>query len=63
MKNKDIVKKTITEWEKETGVKILDPDGFDRSNPNLYDLEFTKEEFIKGVLGSTIESKWGNCRM
>jgi hypothetical protein len=49
----DEIKKTINEWEKETGITVIDPDGFDRKNPVLYKLTFTKEEFMKGAMWST----------
>ena len=48
-------KKTIPEWEEEYGVDILDPDGFDRSDPNLYEKKFTKEEFEEGLMYCTIQ--------
>jgi len=47
------VKKTISEWGKEIGVKIIDPAGFDRSDPELNKRKFTKEEFIDGMVSST----------
>ena len=50
-------KHTIFEWEEITGIKILDPDGFNRKDPKLYSRLFTKEEFEKGVIFSTIEWK------
>lgn len=50
-------KKTINEWEKIFDVQILDPDGFDRTDPNLYDREFTREEFQHGMMLSTCMSR------
>jgi hypothetical protein len=50
-------KKTINEWEKVFDVVIYDPDGFDRSNPNLYNELFTRDEFLKGMYLSTIMMK------
>ena len=50
-------KKTIPEWEKEYDVEILDPDGFDRSDHNLYEKKFTKEEFEEGLMYCTIQFK------
>lgn len=47
-------KKTIEEWAEEFDVKVLDPDGFDRTDPNLYNKKFTIEEFKKGLMSSTI---------
>jgi hypothetical protein len=53
------LKKTIEEWSKEYGIKVLDPDGFDRSDPNLMNEKFTKKEFEEGLWTSTI--MWKNC--
>ena len=44
---------TIEEWELFFQVKILDPDGFDRKNPNLYNEKFTCDEFKAGLERST----------
>jgi hypothetical protein len=46
-------RKTIPEWQEEFDVFVVDPDGFDRSNPDLYFELFTEEEFMKGLLRST----------
>lgn len=48
------MKKTIKEWEKEFNVTILDPDGFDRSDPNLKERLFYREEFLAGMARSTV---------
>jgi hypothetical protein len=48
------IKKTIGEWAKERGIKVLDPDGFDRTRPDLWEMIFTEDEFEKGLMGSTI---------
>lgn len=55
MKECDL-KKTITEWESIVGIIVLDPDGFDRKNPNLYNELFTLTEFINGLWISTISA-------
>lgn len=56
---KELEVKTYEEWAKELyeneGIEILDPDGFDRSNPNFMKEKYTKEEFEKGLMRSTIE--------
>lgn len=49
------VKKTIAEWERELNVRVIDPDGFDRSDPDLYKRKFTSEEFRRGVMTSTCQ--------
>jgi len=50
-------RKTIKQWQEEFGIIIHDPDGFDRSDPDLMNKKFTKEEFEKGAMLSTIEQK------
>jgi hypothetical protein len=50
-------RKTIKEWEPIFNVEIYDPDGFDRTDPDLYSRKFTKEEFEKSMLMSTCISK------
>jgi hypothetical protein len=44
---------TIEDWSKKLGVQILDPDGFDRTDHDLYYRLFTEEEFRKGLQRST----------
>lgn len=46
---------TIPEWEKITGIYILDADGFDRTDENLYSKLFSEQEFNNGIIGSTIQ--------
>ena len=48
---------TIKQWEIIKGVKILDPDGFDRTDPKLYERFFTEKEFDKALINCTIEGK------
>lgn len=50
------VKLKIEEWELLVQVKILDPDGFDRTNPNLFNEKFTYKEFKKAMYLSTQKS-------
>lgn len=47
-------RKTIAEWSEEFGFSIMDPDGFDRTDPNLMDRNFTLAEFADGALMSTV---------
>ena len=47
-------KKSIVEWAKEAGYEILDPDGFDRTDPEVMTRLRTKEEFEKGFMLCTI---------
>ena len=55
------IKKTSEEWlrERENIIKIIDPDGWDRSNYqySFYEELITKEEFDKRLLMSTCESR------
>lgn len=46
-------KLTIEEWEIIFHIKIYDPDGFNRTNPNLYNEKFTFQEFLDGQAKST----------
>lgn len=46
---------TIEEWSQEPGMPvIIDPDGFDRDDPRLYDRLFTEGEFLEGAFRSTV---------
>ena len=47
--------KTLQEWAKLDGIKILDPDGFDRTDMQLMERKFTKEEYQAGIMMCTIE--------
>jgi len=54
------IKKTSSEWIKEVGYIILDPDGWDRNN---FDFSFNKEkitneEFKKRLNASTVMRKF-----
>lgn len=56
-------KKTINGWEEIFKITILDPDGFDRTDPKLYERLFTRDEFLEGASGSTMFLKfWGVLR-
>jgi len=47
--------KTIEEWSQEPGMPVvIDPDGFDRQDPRLWDRLFSEGEFLDGALRSTI---------
>lgn len=55
------MEKTIREWEKEYyddyELEILDPDGFDRTDPQLMTRKFSKDEFGKRMLFCTLIMK------
>ncbi len=42
-------RRSIAEWEPIFEVKILDPDGFDRSDPDFYSRRYTYEEFAAAL--------------
>lgn len=48
------MKKTLEEWALQKGIEILDPDGFGRTDPDLYKRKMTEEEFEESVVYSTI---------
>ena len=50
-------RRTICQWAKCFGIKVMDPDGFDRKDINLYSRYFTQAEFDKGIWRSTIMFK------
>lgn len=47
-------KKTLQEWAKLDAYKIADPDGFDRTDPQLMERLFTKEEYNAGIWRCTL---------
>lgn len=47
---------TIEEWGRLTGIVVIEPDGFDRSDPKLMTRKFTHAEFIHGTMWSTCRS-------
>lgn len=58
------VRRNLDQWAALYGVIILDPDGFDRTDPLLHERMFTQEEFEAGlyrctILGSTRQAKVG----
>lgn len=50
----EVARKTLNEWAEEDGIVILDPDGFDRKDPQLMTRLFTYDEFQKGLYPCTI---------
>lgn len=52
-----VERRTIKGWCELIGVKIIDPDGFDRTNPDLWVMFYTVEEFNKGLNLSSVEYK------
>ncbi len=46
--------KTIQEWAALDGIVVLDPDGFDRSDPYVLEREVTKAEYLAGIWRCTI---------
>lgn len=46
--------KTISEWEQEYGLYIVDLDGFDTSDPELYNRRYTKQAFESALAECTV---------
>jgi hypothetical protein len=50
--------KSLKQWidyvREEEGIIVRDPDGFDRFDPEMFDLHYTEEEFRKGLMHCTI---------
>lgn len=53
-------RRTIGQWERAYGVRIIDPDGFDRRDPLLYSRRLSRSEFLAGAIGCTLEIKARN---
>jgi hypothetical protein len=45
--------KTIGQWCKIKKIRLLDPDGFDRTDHNLFENKYTEAEFDHGIIQST----------
>ena len=54
--------KTINEWEQELNIKILDPDGFDRTDRDLYSKRFTRKDFERRAMHCTCMVGMSNLR-
>jgi hypothetical protein len=56
------IKKTSSEWIKEVGYEVIDPDGWNRSDfqNSWYEEMITYQEFQKRLLGSTLKRKFKN---
>ena len=50
-------RRTISQWCRAEGIKMLDPDGFDRKDKYLFQRYFTKAEFDKNTWACTITVK------
>lgn len=47
--------RTIDEWNREPNMPVvMDPDGFDREDPNLHVRLFTRGQFLDGACRSTV---------
>jgi len=54
------IKRTPAEWEQVTGIRILDPDGWDRKNFEVdWAIPLTEKEFIAKAFTSTIIDRSG----
>ena len=52
-----VKRQTLKDWCIEKHIIILDPDGFDRKDPKLFERDFTEQEFETGCMRSTVISK------
>ena len=48
--------KTLREWAASDCIRIIEPDGFDRSDPNLMERQFTHAEYEAGIMYCNLES-------
>lgn len=65
-----IGKKPLREWAEEYAqekdITLYDPDGFDRTDPDIWDREYTRAEFERGLFASTVLmgpkflNRWGD---
>lgn len=46
-------RKTLLEWCQQFDITMLDPDGFDRKDPMLWERKFTLREFNQGIVRCT----------
>lgn len=46
--------KTLKEWAMIDRIKIIDADGFDRSDNLLFERQFTYDEYINGIFMCTV---------
>jgi len=53
-------KLTIKKWGVVTGIKVLDPDGFDRTDSNVMSRTYTLKEFILGAAHCTCQWRKGS---
>lgn len=49
--------KTLQEWAELDGIEILDPDGFDRTDTELWTRLFTHDQYREGIWRCTIMGK------
>lgn len=61
--NEKLERMPIKEWATEFGYELLDPDGFDRQSPDLFEKLYTEEEFRVGMTHCTVQrASWYNDR-
>lgn len=46
--------RTIQEWAARDGIEIIDPDGFDRRDPLLWERRISIDEYLRGLPLCTI---------
>jgi len=55
-------KRTLQEWADGDYLIIVDPDGFDRSDPKLMTRQFTHKEYMQGIYRCSVMGKPVDCR-
>jgi len=54
--------KTLQEWADIDGLIIYDPDGFDRSDPEIMSRKFTRQEYDAGIMLCSIVGRPVDCK-
>ena len=53
--------RTLSQWNdwswKHQGIRIIDPDGFNRKDIHLWERKITKAEFMRGLPACTVQWK------
>lgn len=58
----DAERKTLQEWADIDGLIIYDPDGFDRTDPEVMTRKRTREEYMQGVYRCSVMGKPVDCK-
>lgn len=55
-------RKTLAGWGKEYGIRVVNPDGFDRKDPQLWTRLYTQAEWEEGYPTCTVMIRRANMR-